>query len=231
MRTFIVYMHINKLNNKKYVGITCQEPKKRWKHGACYKGSPYFYSAILKYGWDNFEHLILFKNLSEAEAKQLEIDLIATYQLRDPQFGYNLSAGGQGCLKYTTKQEKAERLLAEKAWQEQYNKDHKDYFKNKNKEYYKADPEKFKQKAKQYYQENIDKRKEYSKEYNTQHKEQIKLKNKKLSDYRKELRIQLLEISEKYPERFTKEELLKLSKRDTCRSVNFLIQLLNRVNK
>ena len=50
MRTFIVYMHVNKLDNKKYVGITCQDPKKRWKRGSCYKGSPHFYRAIKRDG-------------------------------------------------------------------------------------------------------------------------------------------------------------------------------------
>ena len=230
MRTFIVYMHVNKLNNKKYVGITCQEPKKRWKRGGCYKGSPHFYRAIQKYGWDNFEHLILAENLSEAEAKQLEIDLIATYQLRDAQFGYNLAAGGQGRLKYSTKQEKAARLLVEKAWQNQYNKEHKDYFKIKNQEYYTANPEKYKQKAKQYYRENTEKVKAYSKAYKLEHKEQNKLRNKANNELRKTLRAKLLTIAKEFPERFSEEELLKLSKRDTCRSVAFLTMLLKRVN-
>lgn len=157
MRIFIVYMHVNKLNNKKYVGITCQPPKKRWRRGKCYSGSPHFYRAIQKYGWDNFDHLILASGLSETEAKQMEIDLIEKYKLRNHRFGYNLAAGGQGCLKYTTEQERAERLLEERAWQEQYNKEHKEYFKIKNQEYYKADPEKYKQQARQYYIENTEK--------------------------------------------------------------------------
>jgi hypothetical protein len=30
-------MHINKINNKKYVGITKQKPEKRWSNGNHYK--------------------------------------------------------------------------------------------------------------------------------------------------------------------------------------------------
>ena len=42
-----------------------QEPEKRWGANGCnYKSSPHFYSAIQKYGWDNFEHNILFTGLN-----------------------------------------------------------------------------------------------------------------------------------------------------------------------
>jgi group I intron endonuclease len=230
MRIFTVYMHVNKLNNKKYVGITCQPPKKRWRRGKCYSGSPHFYRAIQKYGWDNFDHLILASGLSETEAKQMEIDLIEKYKLRNPKFGYNLAAGGQGRLKYTTEQERVERLLEERAWQEQYNKEHKEYFKIKNQEYYKADPEKYKQQARQYYIENTEKVKAYSKVYKLEHKEQNKLRSKETGELRKVLRAQLLSLATKFPERFSEEELLKLSKRDTCRSITFLTTLLKKVN-
>ena len=57
---YYVYVHTNIINGKKYVGITCQEPNKRWKNRTGYnprgKGKSKFYSAILKYGWNNFEY-------------------------------------------------------------------------------------------------------------------------------------------------------------------------------
>jgi len=41
-----VYIHINKINNKKYVGITSEkDPNKRWKNGLGYKRQ-IFYKAI-----------------------------------------------------------------------------------------------------------------------------------------------------------------------------------------
>ena len=74
-----VYIHINKINNKKYIGITSEkDPNKRWKNGLGYKRQ-IFYKAIQKYGWDNFQHKILFTNLTEQQAKQKEIELIALY--------------------------------------------------------------------------------------------------------------------------------------------------------
>lgn len=60
---------------KKYVGITKQNPKRRWKgQGQGYKGNKHFTKAIQKYGWDNFKHEIIFYGLSQKEAEQKEND-------------------------------------------------------------------------------------------------------------------------------------------------------------
>lgn len=89
-------MHINKINNKKYIGITKQEPKDRWQNGHGYTGCIVFHSAIKKYGWDNFEHIILMSNLSKEQACEAEKKLIKQYKTTNRNFGYNISLGGDG---------------------------------------------------------------------------------------------------------------------------------------
>lgn len=96
MDNYTVYMHVNKINDKKYIGITKQKPEKRWSNGKHYKSSPHFYNSIKKYGWDGFEHLILCTNLSKEEAKNKEIELIKKYDSMDNKFGYNCTKGGDG---------------------------------------------------------------------------------------------------------------------------------------
>ena len=93
---YTVYQHRNKINNKIYIGITKQEPEKRWgTYGANYKSSPHFFAAIQKYGWDNFEHNILFINLTKEEACAKEQELIKFYNSMNRQFGYNSTSGGE----------------------------------------------------------------------------------------------------------------------------------------
>jgi len=93
-KTYIVYEHINKINNKRYIGITCQTLNGRCgKNGQNYKNK-YFKNSILKYGWDNFYHNILFNDLFVDEAKQIEIELIEKYNTTNKKFGYNISSGG-----------------------------------------------------------------------------------------------------------------------------------------
>lgn len=90
-----VYIHINKINKKKYIGITGQKYiTSRWKNGGGYKKTPRFYNAILKYGWNNFTHIVLFNNLVKEEAERLEIELIKLFNTTNPEYGYNLQSGG-----------------------------------------------------------------------------------------------------------------------------------------
>ena len=92
---YTVYKHQNKINGKIYIGITMQEPEKRWgNNGINYKTSPHFYAAIQKYGWNNFDHEILFENLTHDEACSKEQELIKYYNSMNREFGYNSTSGG-----------------------------------------------------------------------------------------------------------------------------------------
>lgn len=93
MDNYNVYIHIFP-NNKVYIGMTCQEPKERWKRGKAYKENRHLYNAINKYGWENIEHKILFDNLEKEEAELKEINLIKEYKVNDNQYGYNIEYGG-----------------------------------------------------------------------------------------------------------------------------------------
>ena len=93
---YTVYQHKNKINGQMYFGITSRTPSERWgKNGSYYKTTSHFYSAIQKYGWDNFEHNILYQNLTKEEACEIEKSLIKKYKTQDRKFGYNILEGGQ----------------------------------------------------------------------------------------------------------------------------------------
>jgi len=101
-KLYIVYCHTNKINNKKYIGITKQNPSNRWgSRGQGYIESPKFYNAILKYGWDNFSHEILYTGLSQEEACKIEQQLIKKYNTINDNFGYNMTTGGEKHYHFT----------------------------------------------------------------------------------------------------------------------------------
>ena len=95
-------MHKNKINGKMYIGITCQDIDKRWRKdgkGYLYSCDTVFGRAIEKYGWDNFEHKILYQNFTEEQAKwkeKLLIKLFHTYIHDEKCNGYNMTFGGEG---------------------------------------------------------------------------------------------------------------------------------------
>ena len=86
---YIVYKHTNKINGKNYIGITKygENPNKRWQNGRGYKDNEEFFSDIILYGWNNFTHDILEKNLSELDALLLEKKYILLYNSIEN--GYN----------------------------------------------------------------------------------------------------------------------------------------------
>lgn len=93
---YTVYMHITP-SGKKYVGITSKTLEERWNYSHGYD-TQVFGRAIRKYGWDNIQHITVAENLSYEWACQLEKLLIRQYRCKNPDFGYNLSDGGEsGC--------------------------------------------------------------------------------------------------------------------------------------
>lgn len=127
-RRWCVYIHRNKINNKAYIGITSQNPRDRWRNGDGYltkrsDGSyehPVFAKAIKKYSWDNFEHIIWAKNLTEGEAKTWEVRLIALFKTncnryKEPECGYNLTDGGDGMSGFKLSEEAKRKISKAKS--------------------------------------------------------------------------------------------------------------------
>ena len=90
---YVVYMHISP-NDKRYIGVTKLKPKYRWDNGNGYKKNDYFTNAIKKYGWNNFQHIILFINLTQKQAELKERELILQHNSTNEKLGYNLEFGG-----------------------------------------------------------------------------------------------------------------------------------------
>lgn len=104
-KNYCIYMHKNKINGKIYIGQSCNL-NVRW-HPVSYKDCSYFYNAIQKYGWDNFEHIILEDHLSIEEADQKEKYYIEKYNTLNRDCGYNLKSGGnQGYVLSTETKQK-----------------------------------------------------------------------------------------------------------------------------
>lgn len=93
-----VYMVVNKINGKRYIGITtAKRVHRRINEHFCHaqkgKNDGAFYRAIRKYGRDEFSWEIIMKCDTALEAIQQEIRLIAELK---PE--YNSTLGGEGRL-------------------------------------------------------------------------------------------------------------------------------------
>ena len=110
-KKYCVYCHTSP-SGKKYVGITSQEPERRWRGGSGYYKTP-FYNAIRKYGWENIEHEILENGLTHDEANEREMHYISLYNSKDSKHGYNSTLGGDGS-KGRTPSDEVKKVLSEK---------------------------------------------------------------------------------------------------------------------
>lgn len=115
-RNYCVYMHQNKINGKKYIGMTGKAPKDRWEGGSGYAKQSYFYNAIQKYTWNGFYHVVLEENLSFQECCNLEKYYIQKFKSYDREYGYNIALGGSGTKSFSdeTKQKISDSLWKHK---------------------------------------------------------------------------------------------------------------------
>lgn len=89
---YSVYKHTCP-DGKVYIGITNQEPEKRWLNGFGYQRQHRFFSAIVKFGWDNILHEVIAQVESQQEANRIEQILIFSHKAKLPEFGYNTQGG------------------------------------------------------------------------------------------------------------------------------------------
>lgn len=91
---YVVYKHTTP-SGKVYIGITSMKPEKRWESGSGYRQNKHFYSAILKYGWENIKHEIVCTGLNKWQAGKVEQSLIKYFDSTNHNKGYNHSIGGE----------------------------------------------------------------------------------------------------------------------------------------
>ena len=172
---YTVYVHTSP-SKKKYVGITKQKVKERWRNGKGYNSNIYFSNAVEKYGWDNFKHEIIAENLSEKDAKLLEIRLIKEFKSDNRQFGYNITKGGDPCNKGLSDEDrKIHRYESQKKWQEKNKEKHMEY----RRKYDKSEKRKAYVNALNKTEKRKEHRREYMREYRKTHREEIRQITKK----------------------------------------------------
>lgn len=99
--TYYIYTHTSP-SGKVYVGQTVDISRRWGYNGEHYKNKKKdgtyvqnaFARALLKYGWDNFEHKVLLEGISKSEADYAEKYLIKWYKLHNQ--SYNITDGGEG---------------------------------------------------------------------------------------------------------------------------------------
>lgn len=112
---YIVYKHTSP-SNKVYIGITRQNVTNRWSNGFGYQTQQYFFRAIVKYGWINFKHEILFDGLTKEEALSKEKELIAQYHSSNIHYGYNIDDGTCSFLQHKKVIDKRKLALKGRPW-------------------------------------------------------------------------------------------------------------------
>ena len=115
-----IYAHINKQNNKVYIGQTIQNPNTRFGNDGNnynYNRNNLFYNAIQKYGWNNFEHKIIYTIESESKddlllaLNSLEEQEILKYNSCNREYGYNIECGGKNASKSDATKQKISNSL------------------------------------------------------------------------------------------------------------------------
>lgn len=125
----IIYCYTNLINNKKYVGQTSIELRKRHNgHISCsYNKSKnkeynlYFHCAIRKYGIENFK-LEILHIVDKYSLDLLEIYYIEKWNLLNRKYGYNISNGGSHGNPFAGKTEEEMKKIFNEEWKNKISK-------------------------------------------------------------------------------------------------------------
>ncbi len=164
-KKYVVYQHVTP-DGMYYFGQS-QNVERRWEGNGCHYKRTALQPYIEKFGWDNIQHIVLFRDQTRENALWIEDFLITTAQedgvcINKQRSG--LISKGEGYKQEYYEQNKEQISEHKKQYYEQ-NKD-------KKKQYY----EENKDKKKQYYEQNKQQRREYQRQYRERKKEEKQFK-------------------------------------------------------
>ena len=192
---YSVYQHVTP-DNMYYFGQT-QNIERRWRNnGAGYKGTA-LYPYIEKYGWDNIQHIVLFRDQTRENALWIEDFLITT--AREDGVCINQRRSGL--------------VSKEEGYKREYREENKEQISEQKKQYYEQNKDKIreyyeqnKDKIREYYEQNKDKIREYQREYQEQNKDKISEQKKQYYEQNKQ---QIREYQRQYYQRKKQEKQFK----------------------
>ena len=198
-KKYVVYQHVTP-DNMYYFGAT-SNIKRRWsRNGIQYKGTS-LYPYIEKFGWDNIQHIVLFRDQSKEDALKIEDSLI-------------ISGWEKGnCIN----QQRSGHIRKEEGYFQQYYEENKQQILEQQKQYYETNKDKkmqyreqnkerIRKYQKQYREQNKEKKREQNKQYYEDNKQQMREQNKQ---YYEENRDKILEQKRQYYQRKKLEKQLK----------------------
>ena len=195
-KLYSVYQHVTP-DGLYYFGQT-NNIKRRWSNnGAGYKGTA-LYPYIEKYGWDNIQHIVLFKDQTKENALWIENFLIETAREDGVCINKNRSGNVSKEEGYNKNQMK---YLREQNHENEVRKQKQYYETNKDKirEYYEQNKDKIREYQRDYREQNKDKIKEQSKQYREQNREKYNEYHRQYQrEYNEKNRDKILEYNREY---------------------------------
>ena len=183
---YSVYQHVTP-DGLYYFGQT-NNIKRRWRNNGVEYKTTSLYPYIEKYGWENIQHIVLFKDQTKENALWIENFLIET--AREDGVCINKQRSG-----LVSKEEGYKQNQYQKNRDEILEQQREYYQKNREKikQYREQNKEQIKERYKQYYEQNKEQISEQKKQYYEEHRDEI-LERKRQYRQRKKLEKQLKEV-------------------------------------
>ena len=198
MNKYCVYVHTNKINGKRYVGITsAQDPNRRWNNGKGYGDKqPVFRNAITKYGWDSFSHEILLTGLTRKQAcewEQYYIKKLETFIGDHPDKGYNMTRGGEGSDKGKNSasneyKNEMNKKLRKKGYQNEWYHENKEHDDEKHRQWRQEHPEQAREQRRKWRHDNKEKDAQSVKNWKERNKDKVREYQRRSYEKRKAIK-------------------------------------------
>ena len=209
-KNYVVYQHVTP-DGMYYFGQT-NNIKKRWGCNGRYYKTTSLYPYIEKYGWENIQHIVLFRDQTKEDALWIEDFLITT--AREDGVCINKYRSGNvskeedyninQCKQYY--EDNKDKI---KEQQKQYREQNKDKRRELKKQYYEDNKDKIKEQQKQYYEQNKDKIKQYREQNKDKIKQYYEDNKDKIKQYQEQNKDKYREYQRQYRQRKKLEKQLK----------------------